>query len=396
MFDFDTVIDRRGTHSLKYDFAKLRGKPADVLPLWVADMDFPSPPEVLKVLEERVKHGIFGYSDAADEGYFNALKIWYETRFGWSIELGWMVKTPGVVFAICAAIRSLTNPGDAVLIQQPVYYPFESSVKGNNRRLVVNQLVLKDGHYTMDLEEMERQIAEEKVKLFILCSPHNPVGRVWTREELEAVGDLCLKYGVYIVSDEIHQDFVYPGYTHHVFANIKPEFAEQSIICTAPTKTFNLAGLQISNIFIPNEKIRRAVVKEIRRTGYSQPNVMGLLACQAAYSYGEEWLEGLKKYLSANLSLMRDFINERLPGIKLIEPEGTYLAWLDFRGLGLDDSEINRIMIENARLWLDEGSMFGAGGEGFQRINIACPRIILQQALERIEKAFVLKAVQSW
>jgi cystathionine beta-lyase len=388
MYNFDSIIDRRRTHSLKYDFAAKRGKPEELLPLWVADMDFASPPAVLEALSERVKHGIFGYSDAADDRYFNALSSWYNKRFDWQPKAEWLVKTPGVVFAICAAIRALTKPGDAVLIQQPVYYPFESTIKANERRLVVNQLILEDGHYRMNLEEMERQIVSERVKLFVLCSPHNPVGRVWSGEELTALGELCVRHGVYVIADEIHADFIYPGKRHWVFASLSPEIADITILCTAPTKTFNLAGLQISNIFIPNNKIRRLIIREINRSGYSQPNVMGLLACQAAYEEGEEWLEELLKYLDGNLSLLRSFLAEKLPFVKLIEPEGTYLAWLDFRALGLSDRELDELLIQKARLWLDTGSMFGLGGEGFQRINFACPESILQEALCRMEKAF--------
>lgn len=388
MFDFDTVIDRRKTHSLKFDFAARRGMPDEIIPLWVADMDFASPPAVLDALARRIKHGVFGYSDAADEGYFNALKIWYKKRFDWEIHPEWLVKTPGVVFAICAAIRGLTQPGDAVMIQQPVYYPFESSVKINKRRLIVNKLILENGRYRMNLEEMERQIIDEKVKLFILCSPHNPVGRVWSEEELTAVGRLCVKYGLYVVADEIHADFVYTGYRHKTFAAINPDFAQSCILCTAPTKTFNLAGLQISNIFIPNERLRRIFINEIEKTGYSQPNLMGLLACQAAYEQGEAWLDELIKYLEGNLALVRKFLKEKLPKVHMVEPEGTYLIWLDFRALGLPDKELDELIVKKAGLWLDAGMMFGAGGAGFQRMNIACPRSLLQEALNRMEKAF--------
>jgi len=388
MFDFDTVIDRRGTHSLKYDFAARKGMPDEILPLWVADMDFASPPAVLDALAQRIRHGVFGYSDAADEGYFNALQNWYRRRFDWDIRPEWLVKTPGVVFAICAAIRGLTQPGDAVLIQQPVYYPFESVIKINNRRLIVNQLILEDGRYRMNLEEMERQIKNEGVKLFILCSPHNPVGRVWSDEELTAVGRLCSKYGVCVVADEIHADFVYTGYRHRIFAALSDEVAQNCILCTAPTKTFNLAGLQISNIFIPNERLRRIFIREISKTGYSQPNLMGLLACQAAYEEGESWLEELIKYLEGNLALVRKFLEEKLPKVSLVEPEGTYLIWMDFRALGLSDKELDELFVKKAGLWLDTGKMFGAGGEGFQRMNIACPRSLLQEALDRMEKAF--------
>jgi len=389
MYDFDKIIDRRGTHSLKYDFAVKKGLPEGILPLWVADMDFASPACVLDALSERVGHGVFGYSDAADEGYFNALSNWYKKRINWEIKPEWLVKTPGVVFAICAAIRALTKAGDAILIQQPVYYPFESAIKNNDRRLVVNQLIYSEGHYSINLDEMEKQIINEKVKMFILCSPHNPVGRVWSKEELTAVGNLCIKHGVIVVADEIHADFIYPGYKHQVFAEISHEFSQNCIVCTAPTKTFNLAGLQISNIFIPNEKMRKAFKLELARTGYSQPNVMGLIACQAAYEQGEEWLEELIKYLTGNLSLLRTFLTDKLPQVKLVEPEGTYLVWMDFSATELSDLELDKIFVHKAKLWLDGGTMFGKGGEGFQRMNIACPKSLLNQALERIEKVFV-------
>lgn len=362
--------------------------PADVLPFWVADMDFKSPPEIIEALSERVKHGIFGYSDTIDESYFNALYKWYYERFGWQIRREWVVKCPGVVFAVCTAIRALTKPGDAVLIQQPVYYPFENSVKDNGRRLIVNPLIYRNGRYFMNIDEFERLVAEEKVRLFILCNPHNPVGRVWTEEELTAVGDICLKHGVYVISDEIHQDFVYPGYRHLVFASLKPEYADITVTCTAPSKTFNLPGLQISNIFISNQKIRKLFTEELKKTGYSQPNLMGIVACQAAYEKGSKWLDELIAYLTGNLELFREFVKKELSSVHLVEPEGTYLVWLDFSSFGLSDRELEQLLIHRAKLWLSPGPTFGAGGEGFQRFNIACPRSVLQQGLNRLKEAF--------
>lgn len=387
MYNFDEITERHGTGSLKYDLASKRGMPDDTLPFWVADMDFKSPPEVLQALSQRIDHGIFGYSDSIDESYFNALYGWNRGRFDWNIRPEWIVKVPGVVFAICTAIRALTKPGDAVLIQQPVYHPFESSVKDNNRRLVVNELIYRDGRYRMDLDEFERQIVEENVRLFILCSPHNPVGRVWTGEELTAAGDICARHGVFVISDEIHQDFVYPGYRHLVFAGLKPEYADITVTCTAPSKTFNIPGLQISNIFICNEDIRRLFIAELRRTGYSQPNVLGLIACRAAYEKGASWLDELILYLSGNLALLRDFIKSELPNIHLVEPEGTYLAWLDFRKSGLSDQELEQLLVNKGRIWLSSGPTFGAGGRGFQRFNIACPRTVLEQGLNRLKEA---------
>ncbi|MGE4548382.1 MAG: MalY/PatB family protein [Intestinibacillus sp.] len=386
-YNFDMVTERWGTDSLKYDFAARRDKPADILPLWVADMDFPAPPAVLEALAEKSRHGIFGYSDAAGEDYFDALAAWYGEHFGWKLSPRWLLKSPGVVFAICAAIRALTEAGDAVLLQQPVYYPFQYAVENNGRRLVVNELVYADGRYTVDLNDFEDKIVKNQVKLFILCSPHNPVGRVWTREELTAMGDLCVKHGVRVVSDEIHADFVYPGHRHQVFAALKDEFADISITCTSPSKTFNLAGLQISNIWISNAEIRRRVRAEIHKTGYDLPNVMGLVACRAAYTRGAPWLDALKEYLFANLDYVRSFLAEQLPQIRLVEPEGTYLLWLDCRALGLPDDQLDELIIRRAGLWLDAGTLFGVGGEGFQRVNIACPRTTLERALKKLKAA---------
>ena len=385
-YDFDRVIERRGSLCIKYDFAKERGRAEDVLPLWVADMDFQTAPEVLERLHGVVSHGIFGYSEGKD-AYFKAVSTWYQKHFGWETERNWLVKTPGVVFAIAAAIRASTKEGEAVLLQQPVYYPFAEAIRDNRRRLVNNPLKLTDGHYEIDFEDFEEKIIANGVKLFLLCSPHNPVGRVWKKWELERIGEICLKHGVLVISDEIHSDFTYPGHTHLVFASLRKEFAENCIICTAPSKTFNLAGLQVSNIFIPHKELRQRFRKAVAQTGYSQVNLMGLAATQAAYETGEEWLAELKGYLGGNLEFVRTFLGERLPEIKLTEPEGTYLLWLDFRQLGLTEEEREELLVKKAKLWLDSGAIFGAGGEGFERINIACPKSTLRQALGQLEAA---------
>lgn len=383
---FDELIDRTNTNSLKYDFAVERGRPVDILPLWVADMDFKAPAAVLDALTTSSQHGIFGYSETKED-YFNTLYHWFNTYFDWPIKHSWLVKTPGIVYAICTAIRALTQKGDAVMIQQPVYYPFSESIIANERLLVNNALVYEEGKYSIDFKDFETKIIKHKVKLFILCSPHNPVGRVWTKEELIQLGDICLKHGVLVISDEIHADFVYNGHKHLIFASLKPEFLDITITCTAPSKTFNLAGLQISNIFIANEGIRREFEQEIVRTGYSQLNTMGLVACKAAYDHGGPWLEELKDYLEQNLAFVRTFLSEKLPQIKLVEPEGTYLIWLDCKALNLSDKELEDVIIHKAGLWLDSGSMFGIDGEGFQRINIACPKAVLEKALTQLEHA---------
>lgn len=391
-YDFDELVERRGSDCLKYDFAAERGMPEDVLSLWVADMDFRTAPCITERIQKDAAFGIFGYTDSKDD-YFQTLSKWYGTYFNWKVEKDWLVKTPGVVFAIATAVSAFTKEGDSVLIQQPVYYPFSAVIQDNDRKLVNNELVIKDGHYEMDLEDFEKKVVQEKVKLFILCSPHNPVGRVWTEEELRRVGEICLKYDVKIVSDEIHSDFVYPGSVHHVLTTVDERFQNISIICTAPSKTFNLAGLQVSNIWIPNPELRSIFQKKMRSIGCSEINMLGLHACQAAYEGGREWLEQLKEYLKENLDFVRTYLKENLPQIKLVEPEGTYLVWLDCRELGLNGEELEQFIVQKAKLWLDDGAIFGKAGEGFERVNIACPRAVLKAALDRLKKAAVTLTV---
>lgn len=385
-YNFDEEIERRNTNSLKYDFAKERGKQEGILPLWVADMDFRTAPEITDALVAKAQHGIFGYSEVKDD-YFEALYNWFLNHFNWKTEKEWLVKTPGVVFAIAAAVRAFTEEGDGVLLCQPVYYPFMECIVDNHRKLVNSQLVYQNGKYEIDFEDFERKITENGVKLFLLCSPHNPVGRVWTREELVRIGDICLKHEVVVLSDEIHCDFIYEGYVHTPFAAISEEFAQNSVICTAPSKTFNLAGLQVSNIFIADKEKRKAFSKAIDAAGYSQLNVMGLVAAQAAYTYGEEWLCELREYLEGNLDFVRAFLRDNLPQIKLVEPQGTYLVWLDFHALGLTGAELEKLISEKANLWLDGGFIFGRETEQFQRINIACTRKTLRQALNQLKAA---------
>lgn len=385
--DFDTVIDRKGTRSLKYDFAVRRGKPRDVLPLWVADMDFQTSSYITDALEDMVKHGVFGYSES-EEHYFGAVQNWMERHYNWHVKESWMTKTPGIVFALAMAVKAYTQENDAVLIQPPVYYPFKEVVEDNHRRLVNNTLVLGgDGTYTIDYEDFEKKIIEENVKLFILCNPHNPVGRVWTKEELERLGDICLKHGVFVVSDEIHADFVFER-KHTVFSEVKEAYWDISMICTSPSKTFNIAGLQISNIFISNPEKATAFRRQVAAAGYSQVGLPGLVACEAAYRHGDEWLEGVLAYIKANAEFTRAYLQEHLPRVKMTKLEGTYLVWLDFRDYGLTDKELDEKILNQAGLWLDSGAVFGKCGEGFQRINIACPRKTLHQALDRLIDVF--------
>ena len=384
--NFNIVVNRKNTNCLKYDFAVRRGRPENVLPLWVADMDFKVAPEITQAIEKRVAHGIFGYSEVKEE-YFEAVSAWMEQKHGWHMKEDWLVKTPGVVFALAMAVQAFTEPGDAVIIQQPVYYPFSEVIADNGRRIVDNTLELKeDGKYHINFEDFEQKVKENHVKLFLLCSPHNPVGRVWTKEELKKIAAICRKYDVIVVSDEIHEDFVFNG-KHQVFADLSEDAKNRTITCTAPSKTFNLAGLQVSNIWIANPKLREKFKKQIAAAGYSQLNTLGLTACEAAYRYGGEWHAELLGYLKSNLNFLREFLQTRLPEVKLIEPEGTYLVWLDFGSLGLTEEQREELLTKKAGIWLDSGAIFGAAGEGFERINIACPRSILKDALERIERA---------
>lgn len=384
--DFDMVVDRRNTYSLKYDFAEKRKMPKDLLPLWVADMDFKVSSYIQEALLQQTEHGIFGYSEVQEE-YFEVLKKWMKDRHDWEIESKWLVKTPGIVFALAMAVKAFTNEGDSVLIQQPVYYPFSEVIIDNKRKVVSNTLLQDEtGKYTIDYEDFEEKIKKEKIKLFFLCSPHNPVGRVWSREELERLGDICYKHHVIVVSDEIHADFVFKG-KHRVFTDLKEEYKQISIVASAPSKTFNIAGLQLSNIFIPNPELKRKFKKQIDASGYSQLNVMGLVAAKAAYEHGGEWYEAMLKYVEENITFTKRFLEEKLPDIKLIETEGTYLLWLDFKALGLSELELEDLIIKKAKLWLDSGRIFGTAGKGFQRINVACPRATLAEALARLELA---------
>lgn len=384
---FDEIIDRRHTFSEKYDDYESFGKPQDAMPLWVADMDFRSPPSVREALQQLVQRGVFGYS-RVDETYFAPIQDWYRTRFGWEPQYQWLVCTPGVVYGFSAALQALTEEGDGVMIQEPVYPPFRGAVQANGRRVVNSPLREENGRYQMEPpEEMERRMVENHVKAFLLCSPHNPVGRVWTREELLTIGRLCQKHEIYVICDEIHGDFVFPGHKHHVFASLDPQFASFTVTCTAPSKTFNLAGLQTSNLFVPNPEIRERLRRVLGRLHYEQPNLAGLTACMAAYQGGAPWLEELLLYLQGNVAFTRDFLRENLPQLRFPEPEGTYLLWMDFRALGMEEKELDHFLTHKAKLWLNMGGSFGEAGRGFARMNIGCPRSVLEKALRQLKDA---------
>lgn len=382
--NFDEIVERRGTDCLKYDFAAKRGMPEDVLPLWVADMDFKTSSYVEDAIAERTRHGIFGYSEVGEK-YFEAVAGWMKRHHDWEVKSEWLVKTPGVVFALATAVRAYTKEGDSILIQQPVYYPFSEVIKDNGRVVVSNDLYLgEDNRYHIDFEDFEKKIVEHHVKLFLLCNPHNPSGRVFSREELERLGDICLKHGVLVAADEIHHDFIFEG-KHTVFASIKKEYEENCIICTSVSKTFNLAGLLISNIFIPNKTLRDQFRRELDAVGVSQLGILGQVAAQAAYEHGEEWYQAMLAYVKGNIEYVKEYTKQNLPGVKVIDGEGTYLMWLDFRGTQIDAEELERKIVYDAKLWLDSGAIFGESGRGFQRINVAASRAVIAECLDRIK-----------
>jgi len=354
--------------------------------MWVADMDFPSPEPVVKALQERAQHGVFGYTQP-DQAYLNAVTGWMKKRHAWQVEDSWIVTAPGVVPALHMLVRTLARPGDKVLVQRPVYYPCFTAIGKHGCRIVSNSLVLADGQYHMDYEDLEAKTADPDVKLAILCSPHNPVGRVWTCEELQRFGRICRRNQVQVISDEIHGDLVFPGVGFTPFAMADSAFQENSVVCTAPSKTFNLAGLQTSNIIISDRKIRKDFKESLLANGLLGLNPFGTTACRVAYEKGEPWLEELLDYLKNNLDTMISLFESKIPEIKIIHPQGTYLVWFDCRSLGLDRHQLRNLMLNQARVFLDEGGLFGPEGIGFERINIACPRSLLMEGLRRISAA---------
>lgn len=383
--NFDNEISRYDTNSLKYDFKLSKNKPDDVLPMWVADMDFKCSEEILNDMHKKIDHGIFGYSKN-DEKYFNVINKWYRSNFDIELKQEWLVITPVVGVALAISVKILTEENDYVLINNPVYYTFSKTVLDNKRKIISSDLVLKHGHYEIDFEDFENKIRKYNVKVFLLCSPHNPIGRVWTKNELDKIIEICKKYNVFIVSDEIHCDFVWNG--NHTCLFEYGDYQDHIILCTSPTKTFNLAGLQVSNIFIPDQEIRKKFQRELWNTGYSLINIMGLVACESAYENGQKWLCEVKNYILENIKYVNIFLNEKLPKIKLIYPEGTYLLWLDFNEFNLSDDMLDELLLNEAKLWLDSGKKFGETGKGFQRLNVALPRKKLEWAMEQLKNTF--------
>ena len=376
-YNFDEIVQRRGTNSYKWDSAD----DADVLPMWVADMDFRTAPAIIEALQQRVAHGIFGYTRVPD-AYYEAVINWFGRRHNWKIQKDWMIYTSGVVPAISAVIKALTQPGDKVLVQNPVYNCFFSSIRNNGCEIVSNPLVYKENTYVIDYEDLERKVADEKVKILLLCNPHNPAGRVWSKEELTRIGEICIRHGVWVVSDEIHCELVYTGYTYTPFASISEEFLHHSVTCISPSKSFNIAGLQIANIVSADEEVRRQIDKAININEVCDVNPFGVIATIAAYNEGEEWLLQLLDYLKGNYECMKTFCEVSLPNFPITRLEGTYLVWMDCRSLPYPSEELEEKLVKEEKLWLNAGTMYGAEGEGFMRWNIACPRAVLLKGLK--------------
>ena len=380
-YNFDEIVPRRGTNSYKWDSAQAE----DVLPMWVADMDFRTAPPVVEALRKRVEHGIFGYTKVPS-AYYEAVINWFARRHGWKIEKDWMIYTSGVVPALSAVIKALTVPGDRVLVQTPVYNCFFSSIRNNGCDVVASPLVYAEGTYRIDFEKLEERVSDPRVKLMLLCNPHNPAGRVWTRQELTRIGEVCFRHNVRVVADEIHCELVFPGHTYTPFASISKDFLMNSVTCISPSKAFNLAGLQIANIVSADENMRMKIDKAININEVCDVNPFGVEALIAAYNEGEEWLEELNHYLLANYNYLKVYFMEYLPQFPVVMLEGTYLVWVDCKVLGKSSKEIVTALLEKEKIWVNEGSMYGEAGEGFIRSNIACPRQVLTDGLERLKR----------
>lgn len=386
-YDFDTVIPRTGTGSQKWKEMEPYHCPEDVIPFSVADMELMTLPEVREGLKHFIDHQLLGYSNP-DDAFKEAVCSWTERRYGWKIQPEWLEGTPGVINAFFTAVHAFTQPGDNVLLLTPVYYPMYMAATRNDRGIASAPLVNNDGVYTIDFDALEEKAQDPKTTLMILCSPHNPSGRVWTREELERIGQICLDNDVLVFSDEIHCDLIMPGYHHTSFASIREEFAQHAMVAISPSKSFNLAGLQTANIIIPNPELRRQFHTELcRHEGNPKCNILGLEACRLAYTHGDAWLEQVIRVIDTNRALVTDYLRREFPAVKVTPLEGTYLLWMDFRGLGIEPHALAEILRKEAYLFFDDGFIFGDAGAGFERWNLACPTRYIGPALERLGNA---------
>ena len=385
-YNFDEIVPRKGSNSIKYDaLDKIFGSP-DLLPLWVADMDFKTPDFIVDAIKERAAHEIYGYTFKSDS-YFEAVIGWMKRRHDWNIKKGWISFSPGVVAGLTIAVEAFSEPGDGVIVQPPVYFPFFDCVKGTGRTMIENPLKLENGRYTFDLEDLKSKITES-TRLLLLCNPQNPGGMVWTREELTALTDICLEHNIMIISDEIHSDLIFKGHKHIPVASISEEVAQNSMVCMAPSKTFNVAGLASSLVIIPNKRKFAAYERKLGIGHLGMGNIFGSIALEAAYSNGDEWLEQMLDYLWNNYLLLEKFMKEHLPRVKVMKPEATYLVWLDFSDYGMKNEELSKFTTEQAKVALNDGGRFGIGGDGWLRLNIGCPRSVLKEGLEKLADAF--------
>jgi cystathionine beta-lyase len=397
-YNFDKETSRTGTNSIKWDYIQSEedahvhiktdrffgSDPA--IPMWIADMDFPSPKPVVAALTERVKHGIYGYTEKP-ESYSNAVINWMKTRHNWDIQPDWIVGAPGVVPALAMLVRTFLQAGEKTIIQTPVYFPFRLVLEANDFEVVNNPLINQDGHYRMDFDDLAVKARDPKTKMLILCSPHNPIGRVWRRDELARLAEICRENGVLVISDEIHGDLTFAGHPFVSFGTLGDGLTQNAVICTAASKTFNLAGLANSNIIIPNASLRKKFENYLLKNALMDANSFGRLATETAYNHGADWLNQLLEYLEGNLDFMESYFAKHIPQIRMIRPEGTYLVWLDCRALGLDAQSLHRFFWDRARVYLEQGSIFGTEGEGFLRMNIATPRKLVKEALRRMREA---------
>jgi len=381
MFDFDKIIDREGTDSVKWDLRKNVFGNADVLPMWVADMDFETPEFVTKAVIERAKHAVYGYSFFSDR-YFETLIAWLKRRHNWEVEKDWIVFSPGIVTAVKAAVLAYSAEGDGVIVQPPVYFPFFDAIKINKRKQLTNQLLYLDQTYKIDFEDLAKKA--KQAKMILISSPHNPVSRCWTKEELLLLGEICIKNEVIIISDEIHADLILPGYKHIPIASLSDELAEITVTCMAPSKTFNVAGLFNSSIIIKNSKLRERFVNVLKSLHLVHSNIFAMTASEAAYAEGDQWVDEMMTYVKGNFDLLERYFKTELPFLSLAKPEATYLAWIDFSKTGLSNKKIRKMLVDEAGLGLSPGTVFGEGGSGFMRMNVGCPRSVVKEALEKL------------
>lgn len=385
-YNFDEIIERKGTDCIKYDGLPMFFGADDILPVWVADMDFRTPDFIMDAIRKRLDHEILGYTFRS-EAFSNSIINWVKHRHNWEVPKEWISFSPGVVASITSSVLAFTGPGDKVIVQTPVYFPFFESVRGVKRLLIENPLKLLNGRYCFDLEDLESKI-DEKAKMLILCNPHNPGGMVWRQDELKALSEICIRHNLIVVSDEIHSDLIFKGNTHIPYPTLSEEAAQNSIVCMAPSKTFNVAGLSTSFVVMPNPDMMKSYEKLMRTLHIHMGNIPGTIALEAAYTHGQNWLNELMEYVEGNYGYLYGFISKNLPGIKVMKPEATYLVWLDFSAYRMNDKQLNKFLIEKAKVGLNNGSRFGRNGNGYMRINIGCPRSIVVEALNRIYEAF--------